>query len=75
MITYIIFIDLNIKRKEVRQETSENTENMFHCSENIIFYSENTENDNMHFISSIFSNTFIYKYNFIINIPYIVPHI
>ena len=30
---YFIFIDLNIKRKWSCGKTSENTENMFHCSE------------------------------------------
>ena len=40
--------------KVVRQETSENMENMFHCSGKVIYYSENTENENRQIISPIF---------------------
>jgi hypothetical protein len=36
--------------KEAQQDTSENTENIFHCSEKINFYSENKENENKQFI-------------------------
>jgi hypothetical protein len=39
----------------VRRDNSVNTEIMFHCREKY-FYSENTENENMHFILSIFLN-------------------
>ena len=46
---------LKFVKKVVRQETGENAENMFHCSEKY-FFSANTENENTHFISSIFFN-------------------
>ena len=37
---YTVFLHLKV----IRPETSENHENMFHCSEKIIFESENREN-------------------------------
>ena len=43
------------QKKVVRQKTSEKT--IFHCAEKIIYYSENTENENMLFISLIILNT------------------
>jgi hypothetical protein len=44
------------RKNKVWQDTSENMENMFHCSEKNTFNSENTENEYTHFISSKFLN-------------------